>query len=638
MLFFAFLLENLPKFFPTLLHISLFATMAQPKDHLSDLDRHVQLLEGKVNQLRASLTHWQQWYLEYSALKEEVEQLPTDPPPHEQLRRIRRDFDSKLLTKKEINEILGKNDLKEPEKIINVLSRRMDYVEQNIGSLIDTLEKEENRLAAATIVAQPELGTDEETGLPFTDIIEELDEDDNVVNVRLQTGGDAESKIVEALKKAGIKPDEIPETEADLPQTQALAVTSGKEEEVKKEAIPDSATTADSIPADKLHVAKKSVSPSSKKSVSFAEDTKPGHARAEPPVSRAAQTLERMMQKAREQEAMDLSSAVIPENESPEENQMRREMLEYSMSEIGPVVAELQLEEDYSEVDEDDMTWNGTDWEFEDDDDDGEDGEDDLGRSKGSVITSDYMKRMQELEKRLGVQSAFTVDRSESKPKKQDEGIGRISIVGDSSSPSADLTATPREKKSVSFASELDIAPGGAPPQISNAKSKTRQVAHVGDIVEKTVEVEEEPEEPEEPPKRVSRFKKERASTASASPSPAASLPRGPHQVPASVVETRTTPQAEPTPPEHQTLANTVVERSVVSNPTEPDELDDALLYQEAAVEYNRLRNQLIQKQGGFAQQEQVLDSETGQVPLDEELGGPKRMSKFKASRLTKLQ
>jgi unconventional prefoldin RPB5 interactor 1 len=66
--------------------------------------------------------------------------------------------------------------------------------------------------------------------------------------------------------------------------------------------------------------------------------------------------------------------------------------------------------------------------------------------------------------------------------------------------------------------------------------------------------------------------------------------------------------------------------------------MDDAVLYQAAAVEYNRLRSQLIGKQGGFAQQDGAIDSESGLVPLDEELGGPKRMSKFKAARLTKLQ
>ncbi|KAL2261362.1 hypothetical protein VTK26DRAFT_4338 [Humicola hyalothermophila] len=599
--------------------------MADTNDHVSDLDRHVQLLESKVNQLRASLTHWQQWYFEYSALKEEVEQLPKDPPPHEQLRRIRRDFESKLLTKKEINEIIGKNDLKNPEQIVNVLARRLDYVEQNIGTLKKTLEKEENRLAAASVVAHPDGGTDEETGLPITDIIEELDDDGNVVNFRLQSGADAEPKIVEALKKAGLQEKDIANTEPELPQNQTPR-SSLAEEKVTTDPVPN---TTDSV----RERASNGDSAGVKKTVSFAEDTKPGHDAAEPPKSWAAQNLERLMQKAREQEAMDMSSAVIPEDESPEESKLRREMLEYSMSEIGPVVAELQLEEgstdDDDDDDDDDLDWVGTDEEDEDD-------EDELGRSKRSVITPDYIKRMQELEKRLGVQSAFTVGRTDTKPRKPDEGLGRIAVVAESSSPGPAPTAAPREKKSVSFASKLDIAPDTKPQPAPSVKPKARQIAHVGDVVEKVVEDDgpEEPE-PEEPPKRVSRFKKERAAKATTS---GPSLPRGPHQLPATFVQARTTPPVEPTPPEHQTLASTVVERPIAAEPAEPDEMDDALLYQAAAVEYNRLRNKLIQKQGGFVQQDGALDSETGRVPLDEELGGPKRMSKFKAARLAKLQ
>ncbi|GAB1311008.1 Prefoldin subunit-domain-containing protein [Madurella fahalii] len=596
--------------------------MSQPKDHLSDLDRHVQLLESKVNQLRASLNHWQQWYLEYSALKEEVEQLPKDTPPLEDLRRIRRDFDSKLLTKKEVNEILGKNDLRDTERIISMLLRRMDYVEQNIASLTKLLESEENKLAAASVVAQPDAGTDEESGLPITDIIEELDEDDNVVNFRLQSGGDIQPQVVEALKKVGIH--DLPETEADLPRSEKAPATSANVDEAKKEStpVPSPESAPDVEP------------PSARKTVSFAQDTKPGHEASEARASPAAQTLERLMQKAKEQEAMDMSSAVIPENESPEESQLRRDMLEYSMSEIGPVVAELQLEEDHS--DDDGVDWDGTDDGFEDEDEDEDDDtEDELGRSKRSVITPDYIKRMQELEKRLGVQSAFTVGRTETEPKKPDEGIGRIAVVGESDSPTATSTDAPRQKKSVSFASKLDIAPDSAPRPTPNSKPKMRKVEPVNDVVEKT-DI-ETLAEPEEAPKRVSRFKKERAATASTSPAAAKAVPPGPHQLRAALVQDRTVPPAEPTPPEDQTLATTIVERPVASEAAEPDEMDDALLYQAAAVEYNRLRNQLIQKQGGFVQDEAQAD-ESGRVPLDEELGGPKRMSKFKAARLAKLQ
>ncbi|KAK3906982.1 Prefoldin subunit-domain-containing protein [Staphylotrichum tortipilum] len=586
--------------------------MSQPH-----LDRHVQLLEDKVNQLRASLSHWQQWYLEYSALKEEVEQLPDDPPAHEQLRRIRRDFESNLLTKKEINEIMGKNDLKEPERIVSVLSRRMDYVEQNIDSLTKLLEAEENKLAAAAVLTQPDAGTDEETGLPITDIIEELDEDDNVVNFRLQGRDDVEPQIVEALKKVGIHEKDLRETEAGSSESQETSAASN-----------EGASGQQSQPEGDA--------PRRRKSVTFTEDTKPGpEAVAPPPLSRAAQQLESLMQKAREQEAMDLSSAVIPDDESAEDSQLRREMLEYSMSEIGPVVAELQLEEDYS-GDDDNMDWDYFSDEMDEDTDN--DGEDELGRSKRSVVTPDYIARMQELEKRLAGNSAFTVSPSDTKPKKVDEGIGRIAVVGDSSpAASTSEAAAPRQKKSVSFAPELDIAPAAAPQPPTNVKSKERKIAHVGDVVEKVTEP-EMLEDAEEPPKRVSRFKKDRAASAGLSTSKPGGLPLGPHQVPASFISAQDVPVVQPNPPEHQTLASEVVERTAAPDPREPDDMDDAMLYQAAAVEYNRLRNQLIQKQGGFAQQEGVLDSETGRVPLDEELGGPKRMSKFKAARLAKLQ
>ncbi|KAK4128631.1 hypothetical protein N657DRAFT_639117 [Parathielavia appendiculata] len=604
--------------------------MAQSKDHLSELDRHVQLLESRVNQLRASLSHWQQWYLEYSALKEEVEQLPTDSPPHEQLRRIRRDFDGKVLTNKEINEILGKNDLKQPEQIVSVLSRRMDYVEQNIGSLTKLIEKEENKLAAASVVAQPDAGTDEETGLPLTDIIEELDDDDNVVNFRLQSGSDVEPKIVEALKKAGIREKDLAEAEAELPKDQEPSTSSPRQDDAVKQPI---AGPAGSTTSDTQESLSSDGPVSRKKSVSFAEDTKPGHNVAEQSKSRAAENLEWLMQKAREQEAMDMSSAVIPDDESEEDRRLRREMLEYGMSEIGPIVAELQIEEGDS-GDEDDWEWDGTDDELEEEETD-DDGEDELGRSKRSVISSDYIKRMQELETRLSVQSAFAVGGSETKAKTPDEGMGRIAVVGDSDA----STASPKlpGKKSVSFAAKLDIAPdpGSQPPP--DVKPKERIIAEVGDVVEKVAE----PglvKEPEEPPKRVSRFRKERATVALSSTSAAAALPPGPHQLPTTFLSAKTVPPAEPAPPELGTVASTIVERPTMPDPAEPDEMDDALLYKAAAVEYTRMRNKLIQKHGGFLQQDGAIDSETGLVPLDEELGGPKRMSKFKAARLTKLQ
>ncbi|KAK3694690.1 Prefoldin subunit-domain-containing protein [Podospora appendiculata] len=605
--------------------------MAQEKDHFTDLDRHVQLLEKKVDELRASLTHWQQWYLEYSALKEEVENLPTGgPTPRKDLARIRRDFESEILTKKEVLEIFGKNDLKEVDQITSVLSRRLDYVEKNIETLQKLVETEENRLAAAVVIAHPDGGTDEETGLPITDIIEELDEDDNVVRSRLQTGSDAEPRVVEALKKLGIH--DIPNTKADLQQTPAPS-PSAPVEAAKQTAEPSSAVTPAQRPA--LNNTPNQESPKARKTVSFSDDTKEGHEAEQPTRSldAGARRLQKLMETAKAFEAMDMSKAVIPEGESPEDSELRRQMLEYSMSEIGPVVAELELDEDYSD---EDMEWNET--EEEDDD------EDSLGRSQHTVITDDYIKRMQELEKRLGVKSAFTVQRPEQTNRIPEEGIGRISVVGKASLPTESAqppTASPREKekKGVRFAPELDIAEEKNSQPAPKLAPRSPAPSTVTDIVEKvtssaTQEAEEEEEEFEAPPKRVSRFKKERKTGAPLSASSAATLPPGPHQLPAKFFNTTPSePIMAPTGPEGQTLANTVVERTVSSQPKTPEDIDDDLLYQAAAVEYNRLRNRIIQKEGGFNKKEELEI-----VPLDEEEGGPQRVSKFKAARLARSQ
>jgi len=586
--------------------------MTQSANELSIFDQQVLRLEAQVNKLQASLTHWQQWYFDYSALKEEVDILPKDEHQRKELARIRRDFESDLLTKKEINELFGKNDLKEAHVISNLLARRIEYVEQNLESLKKLIEKEENKLLQAEIVAHPDGGVDDETGLPITDIVEQLDDDDNVLQYQLRSGADAAPHVVDALKKLGI--NEIPETEADLPKDEV---------EPEEEPVQIDAETSPP-PAKSVESAEKPAA--LKKGVSFADDTKPGHLEAEPPKSRAAQQLEEIMKKAKEQEAMDMSKAVIPENESPEDAKLRREMLEYGMSEIGPVVAELQLDEDSAEDDED---WDD-DYEASEFDED----EDDLGRSQHTVITDDYIKRMQELEKRLGFQSHFTVTKPEPKSEIPEGKVGRIAVFPEVSpaetvEPSTAAPA-PKVKKGVRFAPELDVAGEKKP------KHSKKQVDPVGDIVEKVDALsvsDEEDQEEEDPPKRVSRFKKERKAVAPPSKSPVASLPQGPHQVPASFLNQ--VAEAEPQPlslaPEGQTLSDVVIERNVTAAPKQPSDVDDELLYQAAAVEYNRLRNKMIQKEGGFMKQpEQEI------VPLDEEEGGPPRMSRFKAARLAR--
>jgi unconventional prefoldin RPB5 interactor 1 len=348
------------------------------------------------------------------------------------------------------------------------------------------------------------------------------------------------------------------------------------------------------------------------------------------------------MRQAKENEAIDLSDAVIPDDEPPEDSELRRDMLRYSesrigMTEMGPIVAELELDEGDSNDDDDEWEVSGDEDEDEvnevDDDDEDEDA-DGLGRSKHSVITGGYIKRMQALEKRLGVQSAFTVHRQPppASPQVPDAGIGRI-VVKSQSLPAGDAEpakAPFTEGKSVRFAPQLDISEETTAHASMPPKLKETFVSSISDAVERNI-VPEAQSADAEVPKRVSRFKKERAGVAKPVATPTLALPRGPHQMPTKYLdESRSESPPPPAAPEGRTLANTVLERNISSEVKEPDDMDDVLVYQAASVEYNRLRNQIIQKAGGFMREE-----EQEIVSLDQN-DGSKPMSRFKAARLTK--
>lgn len=601
--------------------------MAQTRDITQDLERHRQVLEETVNNLRKSLQVWEQWYIEYSHLKEEVTTLPEQPPSQKELARIRRDFESDLITKKEINEIFGKNDLKRPEQIVSVLSRRIDYVEKNVETLEKQLEAAENKLAASTVIAEPDGVVDEESGLPITDIIEEIDEEGNVVNFRLQTGGDVGPKVLEALKKAGVDAlEEEGEAEDAKP---AEAVGTKHEEKPVSETQTASGTATTDKSADRKP-ASNDKKTGKRKSVSFAEKLEVNefangeHDDEDGPQSRAAQRLEAIMQQARELENMSLDSANVPEDESEEEAQLRREMLAYSASEIGPIVAELELDEG-TEDDEEDYEFDYT---------DDEDEEDELGRSKYSVITDDYIKRMQELEKRLGVESAFANERA-AQLEVPVEGLGQIRVVHPTSEevpkppakagrPKGDKPA----KKGVRFSEELDIADETTGTTVLPERPAAKKVPEVNPVSEVITERTGKPVPPPTEPsaKKSSRFKKDRAAAPARAPP---SLPVGPLNAPVRFLDEDRT--VAPSGPEGKTLADGVLEREPTTIPKDPDEMDAALLHQEAAVEYHRMRNRMIQREGGFNKEDDRVV-----VPLDEEEGGPKKMSKFKAARLSR--
>ncbi|EFX00754.1 hypothetical protein CMQ_1835 [Grosmannia clavigera kw1407] len=629
--------------------------MTTIRDSVSDLERHTQLLEASVAKLTQALGHWQLLEAEYEALSEEVAEATRTSDDdgdseddgdadatlsHEQQTRLAhvcRDFDGQLVDQKTVSEIVGaqpgQSITKKPGQIRGLIGRRLDYVRQNASALQKQVEREANRLAAAQVISRPDMIGDEESGEPITDIVEELDEEGNVLNVRLQTPSNTESRVLETLKKAGI--NELPE--------------GGPEEEDQKKNQKSVEKEPSSASAMKIVAAPASAPKDGKKGVSFADDTKPGHDEpssetSQPQMSRTAQRLDEIIRAAKEQESMiSTATSVAPIDELEADAALRREMLEYSMSEIGPIVAQLDIEE-VSSGEEDD---EGYDDEYDDDDDDEEDGH---GRSKYSAIDEAYRERMRELERKLGVArqekeaSSMAVD-TNSEENDFDEGIGRIRVSGLTAAPLSgsvpstgsslkDKSKESGEKKKVSFANALDISPADVAPaaeklEAVNAKDVVPVVEPLGDVIERQSSNSKPTVGALEPAvaKKPSRFKMARGTTVASPQVP--QLPQGPHQAPARFLDLdrRVTPEG----PEGKTLAEAVVERQPTAEAREPDELDPALLMQEAATEYHRSRNRLIQRQGGFTHANQ-----SAVVPLDEDEGGHKRVSRFKAARLAK--
>lgn len=628
--------------------------MAAPvKDHFLDLERHRRQLEENVSRLQTALQHWRLCDAEYEELKEAIEASPESIGTKE-LQQIREGFKGEVISDSEVDQLFEK-----PHKtIINLLDRRIDYVTKNVETLEKQLQAAEQKLATAMVVMDPDVR--DEDGLPFTDIIEELDENDNVVSSHLQRPGDMQPQMMEALAKAGIKDKDVLEggdednTAADGTEARGEATEDLEEEEDKGtrpvEVIKEEQTARTPVqaglqptkPEEKSRAKPKK--PVVKRAVSFADDTKPGDDEIAdqdsiPPVSRNAKIMADLMEQARLQ-AIPSSNPVIPQDESPEDAEMRREMLRYGMTEIAPIVAELEIDEEGdSEYEE---AYSDYDEEAED-----EDEYDENGRYKYRVVDENIHARMQELQEKLGFKSTRELmeesrmemeDTDPDNGKLLDGGIGRITVQPTAPAKSSLKTdaKTPESKpagKGVKFANELDIADSSTDP--------TESVAPEPDFVDpmRATIVERAPAAPPAAPatttipKKTSRFKQAKTSPATTTISGTlGALPiRQPHTAPTRFLDADTDVRTAPAGPEGRTLADAIVERDLPSDVKEPDEFDAALLHQEAAVEYNRMRNRMIQKEGGFVKEREAPI----EYPEDVDEGG-KRLSRFKAARLAR--
>ncbi|OAT03885.1 hypothetical protein BDBG_00549 [Blastomyces gilchristii SLH14081] len=615
--------------------------MAQPTDHLASLERQRLQLEDSILELRKSLYNWRMWHAEYDELKNTISELEENSE-HEDFLKIGREFGGSLVNEDEIKVLLGVKHgvTRTKEQVVDAISRRMDYVQQNIGVLEKRVSAAEGKLEAILTVQHP--GAVDEEGLPITDIVEELDGDDRVVSSSTTTPEQAAPGILEALKKAGM--DLSKEKTDDKPSLAEEGKSDTSLENTDSVRRPDSSLRVEEIPSTKGVSNTKS-------------DTATTATEATPPLDATTESAAGLGTTANtfgiennnrslvlETAHTNDATADIDIDEPPEDAALRREMLQYSLEEVGAVVAELELDESGSEFSIEDEYYVMSD---EDDEE-----EDEYGRSTRRMIDDDYRRQMVELEKKLNARSLENVgpDTSSLPPEIREEMDAPTStkVV-----PNTGSGKVPKKKKKVAFADALDLAPDPAaltpPAPIKEHRVESPSVPVVQDaIVERAQAEKVDDTKGTTAPKKASRFRSARnasepTSIASTSAMPgSATRPSAPSTnapplplFPAKPSQPKpfSQPIVDPDQPP-KALADKLVERTVShenATPPDPDELDESLHKQEIATEFYKFRNRKVHQEGGFLRDGEEND---GIIPLDEDGQPPKRLSRFMAARV----
>ncbi|MCJ1288857.1 hypothetical protein MMC34_000388 [Xylographa carneopallida] len=626
--------------------------MATAEQVFIDLEHRRKQLEDALAHLRKSLQHWQTWEAEYEGLKEEILGLGNDPSVPD-IKNLGVDFGGDLLTELEIKELLedAKGQQRSAGQILGLLSRRVDYVQNNVRTLIQQVNAAEDKLEAMSAVIYPVERS--EDGLPLTEITEELDEDGNVISSSISTPGESSKKVVEALRKAGVKDLPIPQppeiVEPSSPEEGSLHGSSrppvATYEPKNSKTFAKAKKKRDADSTESIPKAVEASKSQRKKAVSFSQDTKAELSKS--PISSPLTTTKEPLNAHDEILARDtipLTAEIVPgihnrnethedvgntPIESPKDAALRRQMLQYSMNEVGAIVAEMDLEDsdsmtDYSEEAEDDL---GSETDEE---------EDQYGRTTRRVISDDYRKQMLELEQKLNAQMQENVRPNLDIPALEAVSHGIVSVNGNSQpqNPKSIEQSTPKPKKGVRFAESLDISEVSPRPASSQRPTTIPSASTpIADLIV------------ERGPSNIAKL-----STSSTKQRPSKFKTTQQVQIPVphnqansaniSASSSHHPTRHTPTGPRGLTHATTLIERppststsTSTSSATRPDEHDPALMQQSLAIEYHRVRNRMIHRSGGFVPHDE--DDEPASIPLVDSSQAPgKRVSLFKRARL----
>jgi unconventional prefoldin RPB5 interactor 1 len=639
-------------------------------------------LEENIGKLRKSLQHWQSWEIEYEGLREEIASLP-DGSNTDAVFAVAREFGANLVDDKELQTIVDGNrgSPRNQNQIIDLLANRVDYVSRNARTIEKQLSDAQKKRNALLLAEEPDYR--EDAGLPLADITEELDDEGNVVSTKVEKPGATAPQLLDVLKKAGVE---------DVLEHDGIITGSKNSTNSWNDRQPDSlcekveATTEISTETDmaverggavherqskkpfeqELELGKKLTDGewNDKREGGSAYDmsdvdrpwSDQKH-RTHSPARGVSLGSKRGKDGIEEVMVGKTVSSTQPED-TPEEADLRREMLQYGLGEVGAIVAELDLEETRSDVsfDQDEAVLSFDSDIDEDDIDDEDTSEDENGMVKHPAMSRKYLQKMKELEEKYGIKGMQNLGPDTSKfPRELHSGVDRPDAqtarktalareanATDAVRPVAGQTEhrSTKQKKKVAFAEDLAIVPETETQRPSKTASEHRPARlplvepFKDSIVERQSSIistaTAQSSTQTTAGKKPSKFKAAREATPQTP-----LLPPSPSRLP------QQPPQKNP--PESRTSSNkphadSIIEREVTNKPKPPDhdDLDEALHRQEIAGEYYKLRNRMIQRQGGFVGEGEAENygEEITPLPIVDEDGKERKISRFKAARL----
>ena len=596
-------------------------------------------LEDQVATFKKSLRHWQVLETDYEGIKEEMELAGTTCPVEESYNAAAR-FPAGIVDESELRSFFGqdKGIYRSPGQVIDILCRRIDFSLENVSIIKKKLSDAEKKRNALLLAEEPDYR--DEAGLPLMEITEELDQAGNVLSGEAHKPLKGAPRLVETLMKAGVKgleeqDGQVRALDGDADES-ARAEVEGKRGQYDHKAGANGTTTfgvgdsgsqlASNTREDTSTQTAEEADVSSQSANSEGDSSSDGHT---------------------DSTKLSADDGTVEIAETAETN---RDNIDYALTEIGPIVAQLDVEEERSDMsltdDELENLSMGSDFDDDLDDEEGE-SEDEYGMTKRPFISDEYRRQMEELEKKLNSKAMHVVGPNPDLPADMEADLNRPTpaeaarkaAIARAEAASVDASTTEttpatadkpseKSKKRVAFADSLDIAPETTSTktieQSADTKSSSAAPLPVSEaVLERSPATSTGPtsQKGPGPAKKMSRFKSDRAGqsthdTAAAPPSKSATNPM-----------------------DSQMFSDTIVEQSLSARTPAPDpeQIDETLQQQQLATEYHRLRTKMIQQQGGFVGDGEADNYGEPTAPLemvDEETGEAKKVSRFKAARL----